>query len=191
MKRSIWALTSVGMALVIGILVVNTRIMPTSAFDGAKVVMPPLPSTGTADPGTAEVQDGDFTGTIVQLDSARVASGSGKIVLNIGLPKGYQFNDSAPFAMHINRSTVVTVAPADNDLSIVLPTMPVAMPVTFHQGQETLKIDVNVFYCEAVNESRCYPAQLRLELPLAVSAGNKPELLIDYPMTPPAAFGNS
>ena len=191
MKRSLWVLTSVGLALVIGMMVVNTRITTTDAFGGAMIVKPPPPSTGTPNTGTAYVQDADFTGTIVQLGPSRVAPGSSKIVLNIGLPKGYEFNDSAPFAMHVNRNGVVTVAPADNDLSIVLPTMPVAMPVTFRPGQATLKIDVNVFYCEAVNESRCYPAQLRLELPLTVSVGNKPELAVDYLITPPAAFGNS
>ena len=71
--------------------------------------MPPS-STGTAEVGTADVPDSDFTGTIVKLDPARVAPGSSRIVLNIGLPKGYQFNDTAPFAMHVNQSTVVTVA---------------------------------------------------------------------------------
>ncbi len=190
MKRSLWALTSIGLAVVIGILAVNTRVLTTGA-SGAMVVKPPPPSTRAASTEAADVQDGDYTGTIVQLGPSRVAPGSGKIVLNIRLPQGYKFNDSAPFSMHVNRNDVVTVAPADNDLSIVLPTMPVAMPVTFHQGQATLKIDVNVFYCEAVNESRCYPAQLRLELPVTVSTGSKPELIVDYLITPPVGLGNS
>lgn len=188
MKRSLWALTSIGLAIVIGLLVVNTPIMATDVGGGAMVVKPPPPSTTAA--GTPDVLDGDFTGMIVHLNSSSVAPGSSKIVLNIHLPNGYKFNDIAPFAMHVNPSGVVTVAPADNDLSIVLPTMPVAMPVTFHQGQETLKIDVNVFYCEAVNESRCYPVQLRLELPLTVSAGNRPELAVDYLITLPSSLGN-
>ncbi len=191
MKRSWWVLVSLGLVVLIGFLVGNTPTTATGTVGVLQEVRPLPPSGGTPAAAAAEVDDSDFTGTIVPLHPMRVAPGSSKIVLNIRLPQGYKFNDSAPFAMHVNRSVVITVATADNDLSIVLPTMPVSMPVTFREGQATLKIDVNVFYCEAVNESRCYPVQLRFELPLTVSAGNAPQLVVEYLITPPAAFGNS
>jgi hypothetical protein len=71
--------------------------------------------------------------------------------------------------------------------------MPVSMPVTFHDGQTTLKVDADVYYCEAVNESRCYPARLRLLMPLTVGAGlsDKAEVAIDYTITPPTGLGDT
>jgi thiol-disulfide isomerase/thioredoxin len=142
---------------------------------------------------TSDISDADFTGDIVKLDAVSAASGAGKIVLNIRLPEGYKFNDIAPFLMHVNQNSgVVKVAAKDNDLSMPEPTMPVSMPATLSEGQTTLSIDANVYYCEAVNESRCYPAMLRFVMPVKVSkGGGKAEITIEYTIVPPGGPTNT
>ncbi len=176
----------------------TTMQVTTVKFPNPAALNPaPKAATGAANAGSTgnavpDVPDSEYTGQIVQLGAAKAAPGTGKIVLNIRLPDGYKFNDLAPFLMHVNQNGgVVTVAPGDNDLSMVEPPMPVSMPVTFRDGQTTLKVDADVYYCEAVNESRCYPARLRLVIPLAVGAGmsDKPEIVVDYLITPPSGLG--
>jgi DNA-binding beta-propeller fold protein YncE len=146
-----------------------------------------------AKPETASGQatpEEEFFGDIVELKPITAAAGSGKITLSILLPEGYKFNDQAPFTMHVHQkgdvASVVNVAPGDNDLSIVLPKMPMTIPATLKAGKVTLTVDSDVFYCEAVNETLCFPASLRFVVPLTISAdGGKPEIALEYMLVPP------
>jgi Flp pilus assembly protein TadG len=219
-RRGVWFWASIGLCLVVGGLVARSIFLRTQGevtpipSDASRTPAPELVSSPTRISATAtlnptpqaasstdnavpDIPDSEYTGQIVQLGAAKAAPGAGKITLDIILPNGYKFNDIAPFVMHVNQNGgVVTVAPGGNNLSIVEPAMPVSMPVTFHEGQTTLKIDADVYYCDAINESRCYPARLRLVMPLTVGAGasGQPEIAIDYAITPPArtddTFGN-
>ncbi len=158
----------------------------TVKFPNPEVLSPATTTAQNSGP-TEDVPDSDFTGQIVKLDGVIAAPGQGKITLNINLPQGYVFNNLAPFAMHVNQNGgVVQVAPSDNDLSIVEPKMPVSMPVKLVEGQATLRVDADVYYCEAVNESRCYPVFLRFVAPLTVSSdGGNAEIRIEYTLTVP------
>ncbi len=139
-----------------------------------------------------DVPDNEYTGDIVQLGAVKAGPGTGKIVLNIHLPEGYEFNDIAPFTLHVNQGgDVLKVAPADNDLSMPEPKMPVSVPVTLKEGQTTLKLDADVYYCESVNKNLCFPARLRLVMPLTVSADGGSEIAVDYTIVPPKAPQNT
>ncbi len=140
-----------------------------------------------------DVPDSDYTGKIIQANPVEAAPGAGKIVLNILLPKGYAFNDQAPFVMHVNQADgIVSVAPADNDYSKVIPDMPITMPATLKAGQTTLKVDADIFYCEEVNKSLCFPARVRLVMPVTVKDGAaSTTIAVDYTVVPPKSPSNT
>ncbi len=170
----------------------NTGEVTTVQFPNPEALKIAPATTGKAE-AAPDVPDSEFIGQIIQMDTLKAAPGAGKLTLNIKLPDGYKFNDIAPFTLHVNQAgDVAKVAPTDNDVSMVEPKMPVSVPITFKEGQTTLKLDANVFYCEAVNESRCYPAQLRLVVPLTVSAnGGKAEITVEYTVVPPKGPTNT
>lgn len=128
----------------------------------------------------------DFFGTVVRLPALTAARGASQIVLNIQLPEGYKQNNQAPFTLRFyNNTPIARVAPADNNLSLITPPMPVRMPVMLSEGEALITLDAAIFYCEAVNETLCFPAFLRFELPLRVAAEGAAEIAIDYLLVPP------
>jgi len=158
-----------------------TKLVSTIAFPN-----PERLAMAAAAEAAEDVPPEDFFGTIVRLEPMTVASGDSQIVLNITLPEGYKQNDQAPFTLHFyNNTPIARVAPADNDLRLITPPMPVRMPVKLSQGEALITLDATVIYCEAVNETLCFPAFLRFEVPLRVAAEGAPEILINHRLTPP------
>lgn len=155
-----------------------TKMVTTVKFPNPEVLTAPATDT-PAD---------DFYGQVLPLKAAEVPAGNGTIIVNIHVPDGYKFNNVAPFRLHVyNSSSVAKIASADNDVSIVEPKMPVSIPITLTAGTTTLTIDANVYYCEAVNETLCFPANLRFVVPLTVqtSGTGKAEIGIEYTLVPP------
>ncbi|MCC7209698.1 MAG: hypothetical protein IT323_20475, partial [Anaerolineae bacterium] len=161
--------------------------------EAALRLTPPI-ATGKATPVPAatDTPPAEYYGEIVHLGPVSAAPGASQIVLNVVLPDGYAFNDQAPFSLHVyNDNAVAAVAPEDNDLRIVVPEMPVRVPVTLSEGNADVTIDAEIFYCEKVNESLCFPLSVRFVLPLSVSAGGAPEIALTYAVTPPQIPGNT
>lgn len=145
-----------------------------------------LAPTDEAAEAAAETPPEDFFGTVVRLPALTAARGASQIVLNIQLPEGYKQNDQAPFTLRFyNNTPIARVAPADNNLSLITPPMPVRMPVTLSEGEALITLDATIIYCEAVDETLCFPAFLRFELPLRVAAEGASEIAIDHLLVPP------
>lgn len=169
--------------------------VPTTPPTATAAIEAPT-ATQTVDSAAAAdaTDDGgdEFYGQTVQVSPLSAAPGAGKVILNIHLPDGYAFNDQAPFTLHVFDNDVTTVKPADNDLKIVLPKMPVSLPVTWREGKADLMLETHVYYCEAVNENLCFPVQLRLVAPLTVSkSAGQTDVTFDYALTPPKALNSN
>lgn len=131
--------------------------------------------------------DPDFYGEVVTVAEVRAAPGDGRIELNVTLPQGYKLNNLTPFRMHVyNDNPVAHVPPPDNDLSVIEPPMPISVPVRLRAGSATLTIDATIIYCEAVNETLCFPANVRFVVPLRVDEGELGSAIqLAYHVTPP------
>jgi DNA-binding beta-propeller fold protein YncE len=172
---------------VIRIVDIATKTVSTLAFPNPEALQTTPPPAGetAAQPDMNDVP-GEFFGDVIDLPAMEVGAGEGTLMLNMILPEGYKMNDLAPFSAHLyNNNTVLNIAPADNDPAIVLPTMPVSLPVVLREGSSAVTIDVAVFFCEAINESLCFPANLRFQLPLTVKAEGLPQVEIAYTLVPP------
>ncbi len=121
--------------------------------------------------------------TLLTLDEATVGAGEGELVLNLLLPEGYKINDLAP-------STVALEAVGDaielteTDAVLTEPTLSVS--VALAEGEATVFASVDLYYCEAVNESLCFIETFGAELPVVVAEeGESATLTIEREVIPP------
>ena len=134
---------------------------------------------------TATAEDSEFGGEIVTLDPVMIQAGAGSIQLNITFPTGYKANDLAPSSMAWQVDGDVVNLPADANRSMVAPTFPIELSVTFNDGEGTLINDLTVIYCEAEKASLCFIEQVRFEVPLIVGSVGEVLLRLDYAITLP------
>lgn len=112
-----------------------------------------------------------FMGQTIALEPQVVPAGEGVIRLEIEIPAGYKVNDLAPFSMVWNtEAEVVAIGEADASASVVNPTFPLEIAATFAEGETTLTADLVIYYCEAEAESLCLIEQVRVIIPVMVSA---------------------
>jgi len=110
----------------------------------------------------------DFIGKVVLLDPGEIATGSGKVLLDVTFPDGYKVTDLAPFSMKWNvEGDAATLAP-DASRSITAPQFPLEIDATFYEGEGKLTGDLTIYYCTEEVEGICLIEQVRLEIPLKV-----------------------
>lgn len=123
-----------------------------------------------------------FTGQTIALEPQTVPAGTGTIQLAVEIPIGYKVNDLAPFSMVWNSDNeAVAIGEIDATASIVNPTFPLEIPVTFSEGETTLTADLVIYYCEAEAESLCLIEQVRIIVPVMVtSESGSAELIVPH-----------
>ena len=135
----------------------------------------------------AVVAAAPFTGDTITLEAQDAVAGAGSITLNVLLPEGYKFNNIAPFTAEWQPDgEVVRIPPEELTQRIVEPEMPLTIPATFQEGSADLRVDLTVYYCEAVNENFCFVERVRLELPVRVHGdGAAAGLRVEHTISPP------
>lgn len=131
--------------------------------------------------GSADPNDGR-----VDLPAQTVGAGEGTIRVNITMPEGYKFNDLAPFTAIWADNPLVRVPDEWRELRTKEPVMPLEFPATFSEGQTELSVDLDIYWCEAVNETLCFVKQAELVVPLTVSAASENDTVeMAYGLIPP------
>ena len=97
-----------------------------------------------------------------------VGTGDGTLVISATMPEGYKLNDLAPFTAIWPDDPVVQIPADQQDIRIVKPEFPIEVPVTFMLGQTELKLNLTVYWCEAVNETLCFVDRSEMIVPLTV-----------------------
>lgn len=121
----------------------------------------------------------------VSLDPQTVAPGAGEIVLRIVLPEGYKINEQAPSQVQWSSANGVLTLDAANQ-SLPIDASELRVPVTLAEGSDTLTGALNLYYCEAVQETLCYIDDVTVEVPVTVAAGAPDsEIVIRREITPP------
>ena len=119
------------------------------------------------------------SGKAVRGDDLEVGPGAGSVVLNVSLPSGYKVNPLAPSRFEWEVDGGVVDLPAEATGSIVNPSFPMEIPVTFTSGSGSITGDLYIVYCEAEQESICLIDQARVIVPLTVGSGGS-SVPIDY-----------
>jgi DNA-binding beta-propeller fold protein YncE len=121
--------------------------------------------------------DADYTGTIVDLETAEVSPGSGEIVLDIQLPDGYKVNPDAPSSIAWTATEDVAELPAESDLTGA--ELPVSLPVEF-TGTGAITADLTLLYCREDSEGLCIIEQVRFRQPISVTASGDSRLVLPH-----------
>ncbi len=109
-----------------------------------------------------------YRGELVTLDPVTLASGEASLVLDYELPDGYKVNEEAPSSVVISAgASLVSFADGDS-VDITGTPVPVAIPIQLGEGTGTLRFDVTLIYCEAVNTSLCLIDQVRYSQPVEI-----------------------
>jgi thiol-disulfide isomerase/thioredoxin len=135
---------------------------------------------------TRPAAEGEYPGKIISLDSQEVGAGAGTMQLDITLPAGYKVNDLAPFSMAwVDEQGLVSIPDTEADQSIVAPQFPLEIPANFSPGETTLTGDLVLYYCEEETESLCLIEQVKLIVPVAVTAGGEAYLVVEHEVPEP------
>jgi thiol-disulfide isomerase/thioredoxin len=114
-----------------------------------------------------------FTGEEADYDEIASAPGEGVISLHVTLPEGYKLNEDIPFtATWYPDGEVVQIADENREQRLFAPGMPLEIPAAFAEGSAELAADLNIVYCEEVNESICLIDRVRVHVPVTVGTDN-------------------
>ena len=123
--------------------------------------------------------------TTITLPEATVALGAGTVTLDVTLPAGHEFNDTAPFSVRWTGTPGVVDPPEGADVSTPAPRFPLAVPMTFGAGSGTLTGDMTVYFCREGALALCLIDRVRLEIPVSVTPGAATDVLVAYTVPRP------
>ncbi|MCA9987984.1 MAG: hypothetical protein KDE59_26950, partial [Anaerolineales bacterium] len=130
-----------------------------------------------------------YSGKLISLEPQTVAAGQGSISLTIQLPAGYKLNDLAPLSLSWSGpETIINFPPDGATLSLVASAGPLLLPASFSPGEGTLLADLVVYYCDEAAASLCLIEQVRLSVPLTVTAEGEALLALQYEVALPAGL---
>jgi thiol-disulfide isomerase/thioredoxin len=132
------------------------------------------------------VSAGEFAGSEASLPLQAVGAGPGTLLLDVTVPAGYKLNELAPFAMEWQSEGDAIVVPEDAaEQAIVAPEFPLAIPVTFHKGETTLRGELVIYFCAEEAQALCLIEQVRLTVPVAVAGTPGTTLTVQYEVPSP------
>ncbi len=114
-----------------------------------------------------------------ELAPRRVSDRLRELTLRIDLGEGYQLNSEAPSFLEGVSSDRRVARPGPARLEGKGRTVEISLPLELAPGQAVLELELGLYYCEAVNESRCLVEQALLRLPLTVAAEGESVLVIE------------
>jgi len=126
-------------------------------------------------------------GLQLRLPDQSLAPGAGEIELDIVMPEGYKLNDLAPFSSEWSSDGEAVVIDEENLQQFLHePELPLRVPVTLQPGEDLLRGDLTIYYCEAIRDSLCFIERVTLEAPLNVAeGGGGSSILLQHDIVPP------
>ncbi len=122
---------------------------------------------------------------LITLPEQTVAAGDGAIHVRITLPDGYQINPDAPSRSEWNNAGDAIDIP-EAERAQGFDTTEFSIPVTLSAGSDTLYGYLTTYYCEATHELLCFIDDVRVEVPVTVSASaSSGEIVVERSITPP------
>jgi hypothetical protein len=115
----------------------------------------------------------EFTGELINVAEQSIEPGSGSLVFNLELPKGYKLNDLAPTSVTLvsgKKEVVALGTAAEQTLRNVR--FPATIPLNAMAGETNMRLDLLIYYCESEKESLCFFKEVRLNVPVKVRSGS-------------------
>jgi hypothetical protein len=114
-----------------------------------------------------------FRGRVVDVEKQAIAPGTGSISLSFSLPKGYKYNQGAPFyvAYKTADDKAVKITAKETAQNFTDPKFPLEIPVQAVSGATTATIDSVIYFCNDDKDKICLVDSIRVNVPLEVKAG--------------------
>lgn len=114
-----------------------------------------------------------FRGRVVEVEKQTIAPGAGAITLSFALPKGYKYNQGAPFyvAYKTADDKAVKITAKETAQNFTEPKFPLDIPVEAVAGATTATIDSVIYFCNDDKDKICLVDSVRVIVPLEVKAG--------------------
>lgn len=136
----------------------------------AKTSQQPEASPTPTTPAASDFSFG-FEANTMTIAPQTLGVGAGLLTVNVTMPDGYKFNTLAPLkAMVASSDSTVQVDAGWAAYQAVAPPMPLQIPLTVQAGQATITAHLEIYWCEAVNETLCFVDKHDIQIPLVVSA---------------------
>ncbi|MAU10114.1 MAG: hypothetical protein CL607_09855 [Anaerolineaceae bacterium] len=143
----------------------------------------PNPEALVIDSNSVTVVGGNAAeGGTIELDSQTIAAGDGELVMTLVLPEGYKINTLTSSVLEAN-SDSEAVTFTENAVAVEDTT--VSMAANFAEGEATVSLELDVFYCEVENETVCLIERAAFELPVTVSEDGSEGIAIEHSITLP------
>lgn len=113
------------------------------------------------------------SGELVVLDMQTVTIGENNLIIHFTLPEGYKINTQATSLARFRGYADTIITEAETHI-----------PITIAEGQTALTGEIDLFYCESVNESLCFIETFKVEIPLTIGEKSA-DMLIERIVTPP------
>ena len=155
--------------------------------EGASI---PDPGSGSTTFGNDSF-DSNFSPTdnvlLVELPTQTVSPGDGDLLIELNIPIGYKLNADAPQRIELSSSgAAITVPEAWADYREVNPETPYNIGLTLSAGEATLTGDMQIYWCEAVNESLCFIQDATVVIPVVVADdATSSEMIATIDLFPP------
>ena len=155
-----------------------TRKVSTLALKGLKPVSP-LPVSSDEFAPNAET---------ITLPVQKIAHGqAGKLILDIGLPGGFHFNDAIEQRYQIKASSTgpLTFAPGDVKKASKFLTFPVSVPFEAAKaGKMELEVSATFYYCREDNTGVCQIKSVIWKVPVEVTASKTSDIRLQFQAKP-------
>lgn len=113
------------------------------------------------------------SGELIVLDTQTVTIGDNNLIIRFTLPAGYKINTQASSIARFTgyADTIITEAET-------------RIPITIDEGQTAIMGEIDLFYCESVNETLCFIETFKVEIPIIIGETSV-DMLIERTVTPP------
>ncbi|MCB9458126.1 MAG: redoxin domain-containing protein [Anaerolineaceae bacterium] len=143
----------------------------------------PNPEALVIDSSSVTVVGGNAAeGDIIELDAQTVAVGDGELVLSLELPEGYKINTLTSSVLEATSDSEAVTFP---ESAIAVEDTTISLPASFSEGEATVSLELDVFYCEVENETVCLIERAMFDLPVTVSEDGSEGIAIDHTITLP------
>lgn len=123
----------------------------------------------------------------VELPPQTLAPGDADLLIELQMPNGYKLNSDAPQRIAISSSGDAINIPEEwVDYRQINPTTPYNISLTLSEGEATLVGEMQIYWCEAINESLCFTQDAEVTIPVVVQAdAPSSEMIAAIPLVPP------
>lgn len=110
-----------------------------------------------------------YSGETIRLEPVRLASGAGRISLDVILPDGHKVTTLAPSSVRWKADGNVAVLPSEADQYRPGLEFPLTVAGVRWEDSGILLADIHLLYCEELRENLCFIERVRLEIPIEVT----------------------